>query len=95
MTKFTEFQQTKIAEAKQDKLQNVLYRASGRTETKTFSCKVDSTTLAIFKGEIEKFNDNNPDKKLKIGKIMDEIMYDFYKELRILNSNEEQAEMDI
>lgn len=95
MSKISKKQQEKLDQVKQEKFQNTVRMASDVTQTETFSCKVGSATKLLFIEEIKKYNEKNPHQKLKIGKVLDQLMYDFYKDLKVLNTDEEQQELDL
>jgi hypothetical protein len=76
--------------AKAEKLQETLILSRSSSSTTTFSAKVDTYKLDVFKDSIEEYNTQNPEQKLKIGKVIENLMYDFYKEMKILNKKDEE-----
>ena len=95
MSKITAKQQEKIDNAKRQKLDRTIRAASTSSDTATFSCKVDSYTVERFKDGIDKFNEKNPTKKIKIGKLVEQLLWDFTQELKEINAEEEQQELDL
>ena len=93
MAKLTAREQKLFAQHQIEREENNIFVAGMAEESTTFSCKVDSYFLENFKKEIEKYNENNPQKKLKMKNLMDKIFRDYTRTLKILNEKHDQQEL--
>jgi hypothetical protein len=87
--KTTKIQKEKIELAKKNDFQRTLRLSRVSSDTTSFSAKVDSITVELFRYEVDKFNESNPYNKIRVGKVIEELLYNWTIDLTSINREEE------
>jgi len=86
--KITKIQKEKIEQSRNNEFQRTLRLSRINSDKISFSAKVDSLTVDLFRHEINIFNEKNPSNKIRVGIVIEEILDNWTRDLRSLNREE-------